>query len=96
MWRWVWDLRGDVSVLAEQQGRAHEGQYATNAERLAQLLGECIDEERAALLHPTRAGVLMKADLDHQIVIFPSLLSLYDVEGGVEAVAREYGELKRR
>eukprot|EP00966_Prymnesium_polylepis_P169280 3914155-Prymnesium_polylepis.1 len=38
----------------------------------------------------------MKADLEHQIVIFPSLLSLYDVEGGVEAVAREYGELQRR
>ena len=40
MWRWVWDLRGDVPILAEQQGRAHEGQYATNAE---------------ALIHPSRS-----------------------------------------
>lgn len=93
MWRWVWDLRGDIPVPAAMTGRAHDGDFAVNAERLELLLTDCIDKE---LLSFIRAGVLMKADLDPQIVIFPSLLSLYDVEGGVDAVAREYAEQERR
>ena len=57
------------------------------------MLAACVDKE---LLSFIRAGVLMKADLEPQIVIFPSLLSLYNVEGGVDAVATEYGEQQRR
>ena len=34
MWRWVWDLRGDIPVPAAMSGRAHDGDFAVNAERL--------------------------------------------------------------
>ena len=92
-WRWVWDLRGEKPVPAAMQGKAVESKFVVNGERLVQLLDACVDKE---LLSFIRAGVLMKADLEPQIVIFPSLLSLYNVEGGVDAVATEYGEQQRR
>eukprot|EP00966_Prymnesium_polylepis_P006120 140251-Prymnesium_polylepis.1 len=75
------------------QGKAVDSKFVVNGERLVQLLDACVDKE---LLSFIRAGVLMKADLEPQIVIFPSLLSLDDVEGGVDAVATEYGEQQRR
>eukprot|EP00966_Prymnesium_polylepis_P203550 4715887-Prymnesium_polylepis.1 len=75
------------------QGKAVDSEFVVNGERLVQLLDACVDKE---LLTFIRAGVLMKANLEPKIVIFPSLLSLYDVEGGVDAVATEYGEQQRR
>jgi hypothetical protein len=94
-------LRGDVPVLAEMQGRGvtHDANGKRspqlNNERLIELLKHtCADLE---LLDFVRAGVLTKADVDHQMVIFPSLLSLYDAEaGGVNAVADEYDALVKR
>ena len=101
MYMWIWDLRGDVPVLADMQGRGvtHDSHGKRspqlNNERLIALLkATCVDLE---LLDFLRAGVLTKADVDHQIVIFPSLLSLYDAEaGGVDAVADEYEALVKR
>ena len=42
-----------------------------------------------------RYGIRTKAELEPQIVIFPSLFSLYEC-AGVDAVANEYAELERR
>eukprot|EP00966_Prymnesium_polylepis_P236841 5477592-Prymnesium_polylepis.1 len=51
------------------QGKAVDSKFVVNGERLVQLLDACVDKE---LLSFIRADVLMKADLEPQIVIFPS------------------------
>ena len=90
MWKWVWDLRGETPTLLDTTARA--GRCNIDVEFMERLFADCADKELVGL---ARYGVRTKAELEPQIVIFPSLFSLYDC-AGVDAVADEYAELERR
>ena len=92
MWKHIWKLDDNgVPTLAPMCGRAGEGQLRN--EVLARLLGACGYNE---LLYFIKFGVITKANLEPQIVIMPNLLSLYNVTGGIDAVADEYAILAER
>ena len=91
MWKRVWDLRGSTPKLAATQAPA--GNCKLNVEYMEKLFEACADRELVGL---ARFGILTKADLDPQIVICPSLFSLYEVEGGVDAVVDELAVLEGR
>ena len=89
--RWVWDLRDGKPVPLYTTYRA--GNCAINDVFMESLFAECADKELVGI---TRYGVRTKADLDPQIVICPSLFSLYSIDGGVDAVVDEIRKLTDR
>ena len=90
----LWDLRGGPgNVRLWQPYTAAEKQARTcvDLDFAAELFGDCADEEFVDfLLHGVRFG----ADLAHQIVLQPNLLSLYR-EGGIDAAAAQMDDMVR-
>lgn len=86
----VWDLRGGKPVPLDYGKRAFDTHL--NLAYMRTLFADCADRELVDMLCD---GVQLKADLAHQIVIMPNLLSLY-TDVGVDAVADELDDMLKR
>ena len=86
----VWDLRHDPPRLLDTTVAAFDTHLGVDF--IEEALGACADRELVGMV---RYGVSIQAELQHQIVICPNLLSLYDGVG-IDAVTDELGELLKR
>ena len=86
----IWDLRTSTPQLLDTASRAFETHLGID--HLEEAFAACADQE---LIGMVRHGVVIKAQLEPQIVICPNLLSLYDGVG-IDAVAEEMEALRER
>ena len=87
---YIWDLRGEVPTPLDYEKLTFSSHL--NAAGLHRVLADCADRELVEML---TGGARIKAQLQHQIVIMPSLLSLY-TDVGADAVADEIAALEER